>query len=167
LAFEFEKTLTQINKLQKRLIQTIIPNDNQFVHDLRELVSDIPRFFRAHFRELLSTVSPVNSDDYDDADIKQLDKRFRELVQKSWKEFELDWKTKLMSLTKAVQIKEELVLYYKDCPDVVSFVEDTFASYYNKITKQFAKQKHAIQHHADYLWFQYDKCEALCYLEIW
>jgi hypothetical protein len=170
LAFEFEKTLTAIDKAQKRFIQSMIPNDNQFVHDLKELVSDISKLFRAHFLELLSTVSPITSHDDDDDDdnaefITQLDKKIR-VIQKSWKAFELDWKTKLTSLIKAVQIRDELLLYYEHCPDLIQLVEKVFFRYYDEITTQFTKQKHAIQHQSDYQWVQFDKCTPLCYLDI-
>jgi hypothetical protein len=165
LAFEFEKSLTEIGKAQKRLIQSMIQNDNQFMHGLKELVFDIPRFFRAHLLELLSTVSSVASNDYNAEFIKQLDKTFH-VIQKSWKAFESDWKTKLTSLINAVRIRDELLLYYKDCPDLIKLVEGAFASYYNTITKQFTKQKQSIQHHSDYFWEQCDKCLPLCYLEL-
>jgi hypothetical protein len=99
LAFEFEKTLTEIDKAQKRLIQSMIPNGCQLVHELKELVVDILRFFRTHVLELLPTVSPLVNPDDNTEDIKQLEKKIR-VIQKNLKEFELDWKTKLTSLNK-------------------------------------------------------------------
>jgi hypothetical protein len=63
-------------------------------------------------------------------------------------------------------MRDELFLYYKDCPDLIQFVDNIFLRYYDNITIQFTKQKRSIQHQSDYVWVQYDKCLFLCCLEI-
>jgi hypothetical protein len=161
LGYEFEKTLIEIQQVEKQLTirSSIDNNSNPFVNNLCELVSDIPKYFRANLRELLLTLSPIIDSDYNPEELRQLHKTFLG-TQKSWKEFQLDWKTMIRSLIKALQIKDNLLVYYKDCPDLIAVIENRFVCYYESITNQFTKRKDSIQHCSEYLRIQFDKCES-------
>jgi hypothetical protein len=166
LAFEFEKTLTHIHKREKEF--SVLRNNTscKFENEFRASFSHIPKYFHSHLLELLQKFRR-NIHGNSNISLENVTKRIKSFYQikESLKQFELDWKATLSFLTKAVQARDELFTFYKDCPDLQTVVEDKFNCYYDKLKDQFIKQKNSIQGFPDYTWVVGEKCVWLCYLE--
>jgi hypothetical protein len=142
LTFEFEKTLIEIHKLENEIIRFTIPNNSQFVCDVRDLFSEIPTCLRSHLLVILEHQRPFSY--IDDNDLAITEQCLQD-IKTCFTEFQSDWETQLSSLIQTVQIRDELVALFKDCPDLLGLVESKFSCYYDELMKHFMTQKGDIE----------------------
>jgi hypothetical protein len=158
LAFEFEKSLVEINKLEKQLLTvTTSPKYNDHcIHNLRDLIFDFPSIFRVQLLKLpLQLKETVN-----DEDINLLDRSFH-ILKGSLKHFSQEWIKLINSLLEIVKFRDELFQFYTDCPDIITVVETRFRYYYEELRRHFTEQKVATQQLYKYSCMNSDKIESL------
>jgi hypothetical protein len=154
LAFQFERTLKNIHKMEKQLLQFTVPNsnndDNLLVRGLRELVYDIPNIFRAELLKMLS--EPVNTETISAFETAA------ENTEDGLEQFQMDWKELSTSFAKSLENRNELVDFYKDCSALISFVESKFNCYYDELQIHFQQQKNLLRTSSCY---EVQECEKV------
>jgi hypothetical protein len=109
-------------------------NDDQLlISDLRKLVSDIPSIFRAQLVKILS--EPVNTETISSFETALED------TEDSLEQFQMDWKELSNSFAKSLENRNELVDFFQDCPDLITFVESTFNYYYDELQIHFQHKR--------------------------
>jgi hypothetical protein len=133
LGFELEKTLTDLHRSGKYFNQFVVPNNNPFVSNLRDAVSDVLNKIRSVL--LFKLLKPIDSRNFN------MFEKISSHVKESFRNLQMDWEKASTSLIGTIQRKDELVDFYKDCPDLVAFVENKFQLYFDELVNHFTKER--------------------------
>jgi hypothetical protein len=158
LALEFEKTIVEINKVERQLltITTSSKYNDPCIHDLQELISDFPSIFRAQLLKLpLQLKETVTNED-----VNLLESSFR-VLKDSLKPFAAEWIKLVDSLLDIVKFRDDLFQFYTDCPDIITVVETRFRYYYDELHKHFTDQKVTMKQVSKYSCMNSGKHESL------